>query len=191
MIPSSSSSSSSPSTSSSQLKNRGLVWSRIGIMCRWPRLLDPTTPNECPVEWEWLMNGGGVKVSPNPVGEWSASSPPGYKLCPSFTFLNRSPPDPSVSGETDLDELELLGVFAPGVNRTHGAAGSNQSCWRQSNAVARSSGSYSSIGVKKSANAWASNGSHLYFSVRTSNNPHGLSWWMFFSSPDMRRKEQG
>jgi len=57
-------------------------------------------------------------------------------------------------------------------------------CARHSSAVARSEGSYASMGVSQSANAVAVSGSHSYFSVKTSYSPHGFNFVMCLSSPE-------
>ena len=56
---------------------------------------------------------------------------------------------------------------------------------RHSCAVALSSESNASIGSSQSANPWAVSGSHSYFSVNTSYNPHGFSLVMCLSSPSL------
>lgn len=59
----------------------------------------------------------------------------------------------------------------------------NHGCFRHSAAVARKSGSNSSIGVKKSANSRASLADQSYFSIKTAHNPHGFKPVMCFNSP--------
>lgn len=59
----------------------------------------------------------------------------------------------------------------------------SQGCCKHSAAVARMSGSNSSIGVTKLANASASTRFQSYFSVRTSIKPHGFRLVMCLSSP--------
>ena len=54
---------------------------------------------------------------------------------------------------------------------------------RHSSAVARSSESNANIGTSQSVNPWAVSGSHSYFSVNTSYNPHGFSFVICRSSP--------
>lgn len=61
-------------------------------------------------------------------------------------------------------------------------------CFRHCSAVARSLGSYANMGRRKSVNSWATCGSHSYFSVSTSNRPHGFNFVMCRSSPDRKRK---
>jgi hypothetical protein len=59
----------------------------------------------------------------------------------------------------------------------------SQGCCKHSVAVARKLGSNANIGVRKFENASASTKFQSYFSVRTSNKPHGFSLVMCLSSP--------
>ena len=65
----------------------------------------------------------------------------------------------------------------------------SQGCCRHSAAVARCSGSNASIGWRNSAKSRASSTSHSYFSVSTSNSPHGFSFVMWRSSPKKKKQQ--
>lgn len=66
----------------------------------------------------------------------------------------------------------------------------SQVCCRHCAAVARRSGSISSMVSRKSLNCAAWSSGHSYFSSRTSNSPHGFRLEMCRSSPGQVRREK-
>ena len=60
----------------------------------------------------------------------------------------------------------------------------SQGCWRHSAAVALPLGSNANMGWRNSAKSRANCTSHSYFSVNTSNKPHGFSFVICRNSPN-------
>jgi hypothetical protein len=107
-------------------------------------------------------------------------------------MLPHAPPPRSPPHAAEHEDLEFEVEEEEEVEDDEGESSHwcSHGCLRHSSAVDLALGSKASMGRRNSANSWASFGGQSYFSVRTSNRPHGFRRDILLRTPLIAHKKK-